>query len=288
MPHAARARNPCDEPDQRSSPYPGVEPEPAEASVPMPASRCNTLVKTLLRTKIGVDGVSSSGVFFGEVSLARQSHHVTPARLHMPAISLAAVARALVLLALLTAPAAAQRREAADSMRLGVAAPEISRDTVRRPRAIFYSDGYQRRLTVHRWGSYAMLPLFAAQYALGNRLLSQKEDVFEGERREPVSAGLRRTHAVTAGGVGLLFVANTVTGVLNYRESRRNPDGRGRRMIHALTLLAADAGFVATGVLGRRAVDYTPDDASRHRNVALGSMAVAAAGVGMMWILNRE
>ena len=133
-----------------------------------------------------------------------------------------------------------------------------------------------------------MLPLFAAQYALGNRLLSQKEDVFEGERREPVSAGLRRTHAVTAGGVGLLFVANTVTGVLNYRENRRNPDGRGRRMIHALTLLAADAGFVATGVLGRRAVDYSPEDANRHRNVAVGSMAVAAAGVGMMWLLNRD
>src|SRR5665213_2650132 len=46
-------------------------------------------------------------------------------------------------------------------------------DTPRvRPRAIEYSDWYNTRLTIHRWGSYTMLPLFAGEYYLGNRLLN--------------------------------------------------------------------------------------------------------------------
>lgn len=203
----------------------------------------------------------------------------------MAATPLAAVA---LTLALLATPAPAQRPDAPDSTRLPDTASGAPRDTVRRPRAVFYSDGYDRRLTIHRWGSYVMLPLFATQYALGSRLLAQKDDLFAGQRREPVSAGLRRAHAVTAGGVGVLFVVNTVTGALNYREGRRDPDGRTRRTVHALTMLAADVGFAATGVLGSRAVDNSPGDARRHRNVAVGSMAVAAAGAGMMWILNRD
>lgn len=158
----------------------------------------------------------------------------------------------------------------------------------RRPRAIEYSEAYDQRLTIHRWGSYVMLPLFAAQYALGDRLLKQKEDVFAGRRGGPPDAGLRRTHAVVASGVGLLFVANTVTGVWNIVEARHDPDGRTLRTVHGLTMLLSDAGFAATGVMGSRAVDRSPDDARSHRNVAVASMGVAAVGAGMMWILNRR
>ena len=39
------------------------------------------------------------------------------------------------------------------------------RDTV-----IEYSKAYYQRLTIHRWGSYAMLPLFTAQYLVGRQL----------------------------------------------------------------------------------------------------------------------
>jgi len=158
----------------------------------------------------------------------------------------------------------------------------------RRPRAVEYSEGYGRRLTIHRWGSYAMIPLFVAQYVLGDRLLQQKEDVFGGRRFQPVSASLRRTHAAVAGGVGLLFLGNTVTGVWNLVEARHDPEGRALRTAHGLTMLAADAGFVATGVMGSRAVDTSPSDARAHRNVALASMGVAAVGAGMMWVFNRE
>ena len=46
-------------------------------------------------------------------------------------------------------------------------------DTPRvRPHAIEYSDAYNTRLTIHRWGSCTMLPLFASEYYLGNRLLN--------------------------------------------------------------------------------------------------------------------
>ena len=164
-------------------------------------------------------------------------------------------------------------------------------DTVpppRRPRAIEYSEGYGQRLTVHRWGSYVMLPLFAAEYVLGDRLLKQKEDVFAGRRGGPPDAGLRQTHAVVAGGVGLLFVTNTVTGVWNLAEARHDPEGRALRTVHGLTMLLSDAGFVATGVMGSRAVDRSPDDARSHRNVAVASMGAAVVGAGMMWILNRR
>lgn len=158
----------------------------------------------------------------------------------------------------------------------------------RRPRAVEYSEGYGQRLTVHRWGSYVMLPLFAAEWVLGDRLLKQKDDVFAGRRGGPPDAGLRRTHAVVAGGVGVLFVTNTVTGVWNMIEARRDPEGRTLRTVHGLTMLAADAGFVATGVMGSRAVNNTPAEARSHRNVALASTGVAVAGAGMMWILNRH
>lgn len=171
---------------------------------------------------------------------------------------------------------------------VAVVAPADTEPPRRRPRAVEYSEAYGRRLTLHRWGSYAMVPLFAAQYVLGDRLLGQKADAFAGRRDGPPSASLRRTHRTVAGGIGLLFVANTVTGVWNLVEARRDPDGRALRTVHALTLLAADAGFVATGVMGSRAVDESPREARAHRNVALASMGVAAVGAGMMWVFNRR
>ena len=158
----------------------------------------------------------------------------------------------------------------------------------RRPKAVEYSDAYGTRLTIHRWGSYVMLPLFAVQYVLGDKLLEQKEDVFAGRRGSPPDDDLRQAHAIVAGGVGLLFVTNTVTGVWNYVEARHDPEGKTLRTVHGLTMLISEAGFVATGVKGRSSVDGNPDDARAHRNVALASAGVAVVGAGMMWILNRK
>lgn len=161
-------------------------------------------------------------------------------------------------------------------------------DTVpRRRRAVAYSDAYATRLRIHRYASYTMLPLFATQYVLGNRLLTQKEDVFAGRRTVPVDPGLRSAHRAVAMGVATLFVVNTTTGLWNLVESRDNPNGRAVRRAHAIAMLAADAGFVAVAVLGARGTDGDPSDARRHRNVALGSIALSTGGAALMWFSGR-
>lgn len=162
-----------------------------------------------------------------------------------------------------------------------VAAP--AQDTIRRPRAVVLSDWYGRRLTIHRYGSYVMLPLFATEYILGSRLLSQKEGVYDGTRRVPIDATLRRNHRAVAQGVGALFVVNTTTGLWNLWETRGDGSHSTRRTLHVLSMLGANAGFVVTGLKGARAVDRRPSDARAHRNIALASMGLATTGVALMW-----
>jgi hypothetical protein len=194
------------------------------------------------------------------------------------------------------APARAQAGiEPADSAKLPPLArplpaaltPVAAGDTTGRPRAVDVGSAYDVRFRVHRWGSYVMVPLFAAQYVLGSRLLGQREDAFNGER-VGVDEGLRDAHRYTAYGVGALFAVNTVTGVWNWWDSRHVEDNRKLRAVHALSMIAADAGFVATGIAGSRAVDRNLDDARNHRALALTSMGVSAASALMMVIFNRQ
>jgi hypothetical protein len=146
-------------------------------------------------------------------------------------------------------------------------------DTPRvRPRAVEYSDWYARRLAIHRIGSYTMLPLFAAEYALGDRLLNGTN----------VASWVKPAHATVAGGVATLFTVNTVTGVWNLWDSRHDPAGGTRKWLHAGLLLASDAGFAWTGVLAGDA-NKSPSNARRHRNVAVGSMALSTVGTALMW-----
>jgi hypothetical protein len=142
----------------------------------------------------------------------------------------------------------------------------------RRRHAIEYSDWYDKRLTIHRIGSYTMLPLFGAEYVLGNQLLHGN-----------TASGMKAGHVAVATGLGALFTVNTVTGVWNLWDSRSDPAGRTRRTIHAITMLAADAGFVWTGAIAGDA-KRSNDNARRHRNVALGSIGIATIGTAMMWL----
>ena len=147
----------------------------------------------------------------------------------------------------------------------------------RRPRAIEYSDGYYTRLTIHRYASYAELPLFALEYGLGQRILN-------GQRTgDFASSGTRSAHKVVAGGLGVLFAVNTVTGVWNMIEARHDPAGRTRRDIHALSMLLADAGFLWTASLAGDARE-TQNGANCHRNAAIASISVATASTLMMWL----
>ncbi len=131
-----------------------------------------------------------------------------------------------------------------------------------------YSEWYSRRVTLHRRMSYAMLPLFAASYYTGNRLLT------DGRRNSP--SWVRNTHPIAAGGAAVLFGANTITGAWNLWASRRDADGRTRRLVHAVLLTAADAGFAYAGSLGDEASE-NGKIRSRHRMIALSSMAVSTA-----------
>jgi len=141
----------------------------------------------------------------------------------------------------------------------------------RRPRAIEYSDWYGRRLMVHRIGSYVELPLFASEWYLGNKLLNG-----DGTDSE------RNLHGVVAGGLGVLFTVNTLTGAWNLYDSRNDPSDRKRKIIHTVLMLASDAGFALTGA----AAGDAREDSNRrslHKNLAIGSMGLSTLGTLMMW-----
>jgi hypothetical protein len=152
--------------------------------------------------------------------------------------------------------------------------PVVPVDTpiTRRPKAIQYSDWYNRRLVVHRIGSYTMLPLFAAEWSLGQNLLQDQDP----------PSWMRGTHQGVAGAIGVLFTVNTITGAWNLWDSRHDPAGRTRRYLHAFAMLASDAGFVWAGAVGGNA-RRSRSDADTHRAIALTSIGVSTAGTAMMW-----
>ena len=178
-----------------------------------------------------------------------------------------------------TASAAASERTVLGPRRTGslfaVAREEVgvpfAADTTRpRRQAVEYSDWYAKRLTIHRVASYTMLPLFGIEYALGQKLLDNS------------TPSTRKQHSLAAGAVATLFGVNTITGVWNWWDARHDPNGRTRRTVHTVLMLAADAGFAATGALASSASN-SHDKALTHRNVALGSMGIATLGPALMW-----
>ncbi len=153
-------------------------------------------------------------------------------------------------------------------------APVVLSNTAQE-RSIEHSDAYYTRLTIHRIGSYAMLPLFAAEYYLGDKLING----------ENVGSGVKGTHVAVATALGGLFAVNTVTGVWNLVEARKDP-GAARRIIHAALMLAADAGMAYTATLAEDASegDDFGNGANRHRSAALTSFSLAGAGTILMWL----
>lgn len=165
-----------------------------------------------------------------------------------------------------------------DGTRAGLAPlnASVARDTVRQ-RPIEYSSLYHTVLTIHRVGSYTEIPLFIAEYVVGTKLLND-------ERNSPnVRSSLKGPHSAIAAGLGVLFTANTATGLYALIASRKDPAGRTRRWIHTISMLVADAGFLATAGAAEAARE-TEAGANRHRNLAIGSMGVAVASTAMMWL----
>lgn len=156
----------------------------------------------------------------------------------------------------------------------------VPADTNRgRPRAIEYSNLYGVRLEIHRYASYATIPLFIGEYALGQNLINHP----------PGTSATRTAHSIVAYSIAGLVTVNTITGVWNLWESRHDPADRPRKYIHAALMILSDAGFVATGATapGRDDFQGDPGSARLHKQLAIGSMVTALAGYAMMLVWKK-
>jgi len=146
------------------------------------------------------------------------------------------------------------------------------------PKSIEYSNGYYTRLKIHQIASWAMLPLFIGSYATGTDLINNGNSA---------SSFSKNAHGIFAGAAAGVFAVNTVTGVWNLVESRHDPAGRTRRWVHSISMIVAEAGFVATGATAPEVEDGEVGDdgnATAHRTLAITSMAVATASWLMMLV----
>lgn len=139
-----------------------------------------------------------------------------------------------------------------------------------------YSDAYAVRLKIHKIASFATVPLFALQYLAGNQLMDGNEGFGDDEGE----GGLAEYHGALAGAIAGLFGVNTITGGWNLWEARKDPEARTWRTIHGLLMLAADAGFVATGLAAGD--DDGGGDRSLHKTLALTSMGISLTSYLMM------
>lgn len=176
----------------------------------------------------------------------------------------------LIALFLLASAATAAAQQAPQSFEATAAVQDTPQ------RAIDYGAFYYQRLAVHRMGSYAMIPLFATQYWLGQKLISG------GPREE----WHKPAHQIVAATIGGLFVVNTVTGAWNLWDSRKEPEGRTKRFVHAALMMGAGAGFAYTGLVASREASDLDDGADHHRAAALLSVGVATTGTVLMWLWN--
>lgn len=142
-------------------------------------------------------------------------------------------------------------------------------------RAFEYSDAYRTRAKIHKIASIATLPLFAAELYLGQSLYNSGDQ----SKKSP--------HVAVGASIGVLFGINTVTGAWNLWEARKDPNGRTRRWVHGLLMMAADAGFLATSMLAP-GNDFSEnggslsDRRSTHRTVAFTSIGIGTAGYLVM------
>lgn len=146
----------------------------------------------------------------------------------------------------------------------------------RHPMALQYPPGYYTRLKIHKVASFATLPLFAAEVALGNSLYNNPQE----------RGGKKAAHGIIGASIVGLFGVNTLTGVWNLWDSRHDPSSHGLILAHSVLMLIADAGFVATSMSGPKtrgpeAVNFH-SQAIRHRNLAYFSIGIATIGYGLM------
>ena len=111
-------------------------------------------------------------------------------------------------------------------------------DTSARPIAIEYSDGHYTRGKIHKYASFATLPLFATEVWLGQSLYNDPQSLRSSKRG---------VHGAVGAALISLFAVNSVTGVWNLMDSRAAP-GHTTRLVHGLLMLASEGGLIASAV----------------------------------------
>jgi len=150
-----------------------------------------------------------------------------------------------------------------------------------RPVAIEYSDAHETRAKIHKYASWATIPLMATEFALGEKLYNDPNSL---------TSGMRGVHGAVGAGLIGLFGVQSVTGMWNLLDARSAP-GHRRRLLHGLIMLAAEGGLVASAASapGHGRNDLINFDANRstHRNIAFVSMGVGTAGYLFMLLTNH-
>ena len=140
---------------------------------------------------------------------------------------------------------------------------------------------HERRLAIHRVTAYAVPPLFAAQYLVGQHLYSAL--------REPdgPEGWVRPAHRAGAYLIATAFAVNATTGVMNLWAARREPEGRAMRLLHGTSMLVAAGGFAYAGARLAPQAETSADKRRQHRQVAAASMGLTLASGTVMWWVNR-
>jgi hypothetical protein len=156
-------------------------------------------------------------------------------------------------------------------------APALALDPQgQRPVAVEYSEAHELRAKIHKYASWATLPLMATEFALGEKLYNDTNSETDS---------LRGVHGAVGAGLIGLFGVNSVTGVWNLLESNQ-ASGRTKRLVHGLMMLAAEGGFVASAATApghsRNPLVAINTNKATHRDIAFVSIGVGTAGYLLM------
>lgn len=146
------------------------------------------------------------------------------------------------------------------------------------PAPVYYSHAYDVRATIHKYASFTTLPLVGSEFFVGQSLFDSP------------SSGKKSVHVALGSAIGGLFAVNSVTGVWNLVESRKDPNRHGVPWLHSVMMLGADAGFVATAAVtpgGGHDGTANLSNKDMHRTLAFTSMGLATASYLIMLFGDR-
>jgi hypothetical protein len=118
-----------------------------------------------------------------------------------------------------------------------------------------------------------MLPLFAGSFLTGVQII---------RKADGAPKWAKDWHAPFATATATVFTLNTITGLWNLWDSRKDPAGRTKRIVHGLLFMAANAGFTYAGTTLANQAEQDGSKRNLHRTVALSSMGVSVASWALM------